>query len=213
MKTISYRLWERPEEWPYELPGYVFLARACEQIGQLRSDWNGVRDSRTRKEVLESIREHCAYGRLLAFALAYRGELKPIPAPHWFNSDCWEWFPDCTITNFAIYGAGIHPLAGVAHFPLYISENSLTGVLKALRTPAKGPPDRSPKKSPSTNTLLEWASPIFKAVEQHERPVFTRDEFERMAREKFGDISTTKVRGEVWDKRPSIFPRRASKGT
>jgi hypothetical protein len=38
----EYLLWDKPQDWPLETPGYVFLARACQEVGRrlFGCEWN-----------------------------------------------------------------------------------------------------------------------------------------------------------------------------
>lgn len=211
----DYSAWLRPQAWPYNAPGYVYMMRAAEQIGAtlLPSDWKGINNSVGRHQVLAAIREHCAYGRLTAAAMVFDGKFKELPAHRWNNFDCWKWFPKCTITNFEVIEHA-HPLAGLSHFPLYLTEQSLRRLLPQQ-------PEAEPEvvTSSGLKPTREQLEQLFYDIVQYWRDKGSIDEY-RVTREDFealalmcwpGATSTRDVfdreRPEKWAK-PGKFPRK-----
>lgn len=112
-------IWRRQQDWPFEPSGYYFLARAA-QI--LCPDAN----EGLQQKAAAPMRRQLADGELRAAALLGNGTLAPVPPDAWVVDENFsQWFSACQITNFALFGSGIHPLAGVTHHWLFIQKAGL----------------------------------------------------------------------------------------
>lgn len=194
------RFWERPAQWPYDAPGYVFMGRACDQLGQamLAAEWKGVGNSDQRKKALERIREHCAYSRLSSAIQTGDGSFIEVPPARWNTLNCWQWFESCSISSPEVYGSAHHPLATVTYLPLYVTEESLTRLLKG----AGGEEPKREVKQYSEREVRDWSSVLFTESVEANKALITGDKFEKLAEERFPGISSGVMR-RVWATRPS----------
>lgn len=177
--------WSDEQTWPFDPPGYVFLARAAKPFQEIRP---GLSHHAIKLEM----REHLAYGRLRSALLFEDGTLVAMPAHAWNTDDFEDWFE----TGKATYcPEDAHPLYTPPKLWLYIE----VGGLNTLLAPTV---DRTPKKRYPVSAVVKWRENLFGEVANGDRPKPDQMEIERLARIEFRDISTVQVRKDVWDKRP-----------
>jgi hypothetical protein len=113
-------IWKDSESWPFEPPGYVFLARLVQNVEN---------DARIERPAAKrEVRQQLASGKLNAYALTEDG-MAPVPQQAWWHDDNFrDWFLKCRMTNFELFGSGMHPLARVSEYWLFVaSGEALTG--------------------------------------------------------------------------------------
>ncbi len=98
-------IWDRPDDWPFEPPGWVFIASAIKELGK--------GDDEAGKKKL---RELCALGRLRAAGLMRDGQLEVLAAHRWNTDACKKWFASCQVSLRELmehqpYGGNNHALA------------------------------------------------------------------------------------------------------
>ncbi|MCV0395921.1 MAG: hypothetical protein K5872_06655 [Rhizobiaceae bacterium] len=76
------------------------------------------------------MRRKLADGEVRAAAVLGDGTLAPVRPASWAVDENFNaWFTSCQITNFDLFGSGVHPLAGVTHFWLFIERAGLDAIL------------------------------------------------------------------------------------
>ncbi|GLS29291.1 hypothetical protein SAMN04488498_11394 [Mesorhizobium albiziae] len=80
------------------------------------------------------MRRQLADGELRAVALLGNGTLAPVRSDAWVVDENFsQWFSACQITNFALFGSGIHPLAGVTYHWLFVDRAGLDSIVGSAR--------------------------------------------------------------------------------
>lgn len=116
-------IWNRQQDWPFEPSDCYFLARAAQILHPEANE--GLREL-----AASAMQRHLANGELSAVALLLDGTLAPIRSEAWVVSENFaKWFSTCQITNFDLFGAGMHPLAGVTDHWLFIKKAGLDAKL------------------------------------------------------------------------------------
>ncbi|QKD01510.1 hypothetical protein [Mesorhizobium loti] len=130
-------LWSRPDSWPFEAPDHVFFTQAIHQLGakqfagQWPSDISAVYDNAQFDTVVSSLREHCAYGRLVGVLQTSGGAIDSKLPPHvWNRAEHVNWFATGK-APLSLCSDGWHPLAKVPQCWLFIEKDGL----KALAHP------------------------------------------------------------------------------
>jgi hypothetical protein len=127
-------IWERQQDWPFEPSGYYFLARAAHVLfPDVAEDLQKAAGSRMRRKLAD--------GEFPAVALMSDGRLAPVRSSAWvFEENFNKWFSSCQITNFDLFGSGVHPLAGMTHFWLFVEKASVDAIFspEIEKPPAKG---------------------------------------------------------------------------
>jgi hypothetical protein len=210
------KFWDNPGAWMFDTPRHVFMARAVDRLGAaMFPDWTNsgtIKQSdpsypevwRRRQVIRDRIREECAAGALVAAYQTPQGEIAELPAHRWNNFDHREWFQTCTISSPEVDSLH-HPLAKVLHYPLFLTRKSLERLLAKNETP-EAPPAK--KKNYALAQVMDWAQPIFDEAEKEGKPNYTRDDFVKAAQLRFPGIGVDLVRNTIWEKRPSVYPRR-----
>lgn len=122
-------IWKRPQDWPFEPSGHYFVPHAA-QI--LLPDVSGD----LREIAASCMRRKLADGELRAVALLGDGRLVPIQSNAWVVNENFDtWFSTCQITNFDLFGSGVHPLAGVTHLWIFIEKAGLDAILSPPSQP------------------------------------------------------------------------------
>ncbi len=228
-----------PTTWPHDSHSHVFLARAVDQIGRAKfgdkwvgdeaavgiafkqAPWNFVglnegpekhdRFAQITRDIVKAAEE----GVLLT---ALREELgghipRPLKAEIWNTEHYSEWFERCSKEEVTVNESMGRSYK--CRYWIFIERVSLEHFMRKLCGPANlggvqketARQDRLPKRSPPLPEVMAWAEEIFSSKER-----MTRAAFEKLARERFEQISLPFVRNEIWPKRPVSWPRRSKKG-
>lgn len=136
--------WNRPEQWPLDIEGYVFFPRAFDVAGRklFPTAWTGaeqlfftrgyrsdaqaqVRFIRTRQEM----RARLAVGRLVSVAVHSDGSRTDIAPGRWSQNGSNDWLANCAIPDKValniLWAMG-------ASYPLYIRLAELEGLTKIV---------------------------------------------------------------------------------
>ena len=109
-------IWDRPDDWPYEPPGWVFIASAIKKLGK--------GDDEAGKKKL---RELCAQGRLSAAVVLEHGRLEVLAAHQWNTDACKKWFASCEVSLRELMS--VNPTAKITTHWLFIEKASLSAVV------------------------------------------------------------------------------------
>lgn len=145
-------LWSRQDSWPFETLKHVFFAQAIHRLGamQFADEWpddiSAICEDARFDTVASSLREHCAYGRLVGALQKSDGSIDDkLPAHVWNNPDYVEWFATGKAPLILCYDDW-HPLARIPQCWLFIEKAGLA----ALALP-------EPKVSPEPTHIVQAA--------------------------------------------------------
>ncbi|NYU07537.1 hypothetical protein HFK74_33020, partial len=129
------KLWSTPEKWPFDAPRHVFMARAVDLLGRGQADWpaeaKDIRASPHFDGVAAQIREHCAFGRLVAYLQHSDGRFEAMPAEAWNTHAYQGWFSNFFRAPANVIPRRWHPLADIPEWWLFVGRAEL----EALATP------------------------------------------------------------------------------
>jgi hypothetical protein len=156
------KFWSDQDAWPFDAPGYVFIPRAIDALGKILftdewpSDILNIRKSPRITDVVLTLREHFAFGRLIGVIQRYNGTFEPLPAEIWNTRDYEQWFNADFKAPSTATGWHDSPF-GTPECWLFVERNGLLRVTSAKMelSDTDNPPEVGNYLSPYMRIMLE----------------------------------------------------------
>ncbi|MHA6687664.1 hypothetical protein [Mesorhizobium sp. A556] len=143
-RNRAYKFWGDLSSWPFDAPEYVFIPRALDMLGRslFANEWPpeilSIRKSPQFGDVILSLREHCAFGRLVAAIQRYDGTFEPIPAEIWNTRDYEQWFATDFKAPSTATGKHGHSSAAVPDCWLFVERAGFSALTVTVNHPVEG---------------------------------------------------------------------------
>lgn len=197
--------WNTPTDWPRDLLGMVFLARAVREVGrhQFGEKWNDSlspysdrrEDRGLFKEAAESLATALAEGKVTYVLRGLGGGAysKPLPSEPWIRDDLTAYFDNCKM-NGRIVGRGLSDLW------IFVPRQSLDSFLRSLAL------DVTPHRPPTQDDINALMRSIRDNWQNHGKKNdwrVGREHFHTIAEWKWPGVSTTVTRKAFEDFQPT----------